>query len=484
MAGPQWSTNLLHGNASTFDTSTGHWVGNGSTQVRQVPLVKQAGTGSLGVFNGGSGFGTSQATGPLIPAKAGSRYAFNFWVLASQNVRGVDGEIVFVDSTGRQFEPAYGEKTKESTKAWTRVPDTVAIAPPDTVGVLARVNIYGVTPGELHFVDTATLEEARGSSFAVAGPLHTAGNQVYDGHGVPIRLRGFVRWGMQTGPVAPTVTPDDIAHAKAWGANIIRLPLGSQLWLSGNCHTDPNYISKVDYAVDTITGMGMYVLLDLHWNMVTYPCGPAQPYPMADSAGGIPFWTQVANRYKDNPRVGFDLYNEPHNINNSVYLNGGTVTWKSQTYHATGMQAMYNAVRSTGAQNLVFVTGQVWGNNFPPLISGFNIVYSVHAYTCPGSPPPKCTNTNPYDGSQFLKNWVTPGKTHPVFVGEFGWPQDGSGRYNGSVIAFAEQQHWGWSDFTWGNNTRSRFTLIREGAGTAYEPAPSGMPALETFPGT
>ena len=91
--------------------------------------------------------------------------------------------------------------------------------------------------------------------------------------------------------------------------------------------------------------------------------------------------------------------------------------------------------------------------------------------------------TSPYDGSTFLKNWVDPGKQVPVFVGEFGWPNPASGRYNNSLIDYAEAHGWGWVIFTWGNNTKSRFTLLSEGWGTAYEPAPGGMPALEAFPG-
>jgi aryl-phospho-beta-D-glucosidase BglC (GH1 family) len=294
---------------------------------------------------------------------------------------------------------------------------------------------------------------------------------------------------MQTGPIAPSITADDIAHAKAWGANVVRLPLGSQLWLDPSyhtCHTDPSYVSKVDNAVNIITGMGMYVMLDLHWHTIA-PCGPAKTYPMADYPNAVSFWQQVATRYKNNPLVGFDLYNEPHNITDQVWRYGGSVTWKGVTYRAAGMQQMYDAIRATGASNLVFVTGNAWGNAFPSTapITGTNIVYSPHSYTCPGNAPPRCTtSTTPYDGSTYLKNWVVAGQHYPLVVGEFGWPSPADGRYNQSLISYAEAHGWGWTIFTWGNNTNSRFTLIAEGQGTAYEPSPSGMPALEAFPGT
>jgi aryl-phospho-beta-D-glucosidase BglC (GH1 family) len=495
MSSPPWSGNLLKGDRATFDHSAGGWVGTDKVTVHRVAQPRQAGTGSLAIINTSRNIGVASASvgktsATHLPVVPGDRYAMNFWVLASVNAgRGVSGEISFLDATGHEFEPAYGMRNTDTYKAWTRVTDTVAIAPPAAKYLVVRVLIYNSAPTETHFVDTVTVAHAKGSSRNVVGPLHTSGNKVIDGNGQPIRLRGVVRVGMQTGPIAPTVSVDDISHAKGWGANIVRLPVGSQLWLDpsyGTCHTDPNYASKVDNAVNIITGMGMYVMLDLHWNTIA-PCGPAKPYAMADYPNSISFWQQVATRYKSNPLVGFDLYNEPHNISDQVWRFGGTVTWKGVTYQAAGMQQMYDAIRGTGATNLVFATGTVWGNNFPSTapLAGNNIVYSAHSYTCPGSPPPKCTtSTTPYDGSTYLKNWVVPGQHYPVLVGEFGWPSPGSGRYNQSLISYDEDHGWGWTIFTWGNNTKSRFALISEGWGTAYEPAPSGMPALEAFPGT
>jgi aryl-phospho-beta-D-glucosidase BglC (GH1 family) len=297
---------------------------------------------------------------------------------------------------------------------------------------------------------------------------------------------------MQGGPTENLPTSHDIGQAKLWGANLIRLALGEQKWPGlpqNSCHVDPAYPGKVDNAVNLITGMGLYVVLELHWVTIA-ACGPANAYPMADCNPGAcnanAFWTALANRYKNNPLVGFDLFNEPHHISTAVWRNGGKTSWKGVNYTAAGMQPMYNSVRATGATNLVFVTGTSWGNTFAGALSGTNLVYSVHSYTCPGNPPPTCITPSPaaYDGSYFLKNWVTPGKTYPIFVAEWGWPQPGSSRYAQSLITFAEQHHWGWAEFTWGDNANSRFALIvNQSAGSTYEPWPGGMPALDTFPG-
>jgi hypothetical protein len=84
-----------------------------------------------------------------------------------------------------------------------------------------------------------------------------------------------------------------------------------------------------------------------------------------------------------------------------------------------------------------------------------------------------------------LKNWVAAGKKYPVFVGEFGFPSPGNSRYAQHLISYAEAHHWGWTEFCWGDNAFSRFDLLLNGGGAGtYEPAPGGMPALETFHGS
>src|SRR6202007_1436295 len=114
-------------------------------------------------------------------------------------------------------------------------------------------------------------------------------------------------------------------------------------------------------------------------------------------------------------------------------------------WQAAGMQQMYNAVRSTGAQNLVFVSGNSWAD-LPPssayLLTGYNIVYATHLYTCPKDPPPtgKCA-TDPYNPAppgQRLDLWTPLSLTVPVVITEFGWPDENSGTFNQNVIAWAE----------------------------------------------
>jgi hypothetical protein len=232
----------------------------------------------------------------------------------------------------------------------------------------------------------------------------------------------------------------------------------------------------------------MVALLDLHFNQTKH-CAVPHQQPMADAPNSLTFWQQVAGRYQGNGLVAFDLYNEPHDISEAVWRNGGNTTWQGQTFKAAGMQQMYNTVRATGAKNLVVVTGMSWGN-LPPNngpLTGFNIAYGVHSYTCPQQPPPNCGRTplNAYDGSFFLKHWLNFAKTKPVFVTEFGWPDPFDGRYVQSLINYASAHGFGWVLFTWGDRVVGRFDLVAGtgvGTETNYQPAPVAMPALIAMP--
>ena len=399
---PPWSANLLTGDRASFDHSTGDWAGSPGAKLFHVPVPRQAGAGAVSLMNATTKVGTIYATSgntaaTYLKATPGYRYSFNFWVHGSTEKRDVAGELAFLDVKGQLVAGVFGMKIQEFRTAWVHITDTAAVAPPGARYVLARAVIYKTLPRETHFIDTATLQRAPGGANNVVGPLHTSGNRIIDGTGRPIFLRGLVRMGMQGGPVENLPSAHDIGQAKAWGADVIRLAIGEQKWPGlpqNSCHTDAAYPTKVSNAVNLITGMGIYVILDLHWNTIA-ACGPANAYPMADCNPGAcnatAFWSALATRYKSNPLVGFDLYNEPHGLTDGVWRNGGKVTWHGVTYTAAGMQQMYNAVRSTGATNLVFVTGIDWGNAFPASgpLSGTNIVYSVHSYSCPGNPPPQ-----------------------------------------------------------------------------------------------
>jgi hypothetical protein len=267
-------------------------------------------------------------------------------------------------------------------------------------------------------------------------------------------------------------------QARRWGANMIRLSVSSSQWDKLNCHYKKDYAARVDQAVRAVTSSGMVALIDLHFNTVL-PCDEPTQQMMADQSA-LPFWRDVAYRYKNNPLVAFDLYNEPHWISDEIWLHGGWVYQQTtKPFQAVGMQQMYDVVRQTGAKNLIIVTGNDWGNRLPDVrVTGTNIVYGLHVYTCPITPE-KCSSAG-MDPTHVLQRWVAPSAQVPVAVTEFGWPSPHDGWYLAKVISFAKHHRWGWIAFGWDGRTDGNFSLLSS-MSPSYQPSASGIPVLSGF---
>ncbi|MBV9411840.1 MAG: cellulase family glycosylhydrolase, partial [Acidimicrobiia bacterium] len=318
----------------------------------------------------------------------------------------------------------------------------------------------------------------------VQGPLRAVGNTIVDANGHPVVLRGIERVGFQVPGQWPAITDAEMAHAQQWGANVVRLPMG-EAPLDPTCTSQyvPNYLDTLDGVVNSITTRGMVAILDLSFDTRTH-CGKSFRWKMADT-WSIPFWQTVAAHYKTNPLVVFDLYNEPYGITPDQWRDGGQIfdgTTGVPQWTAVGMQDLYDAVRSTGAENVVTISGSGYGGSAEPILDGHairgdNIVYAAHAYTC--SDPDSasvCTSFPANRQEQLEPQWQAVGQHHPVMITEFGWPDPGDGTYNASVIRFAQAQNppWGWVAFGWDGTTTSKFGLVADLS--SYAPTPSGAP--------
>jgi endoglucanase len=471
--------NILTSDKAALDKTTGGWAGL-SASVTRVSSPHQGGTGSLkvtatptGPVNIGALSGSTKAT--LTPATPGTRYTGTAWVRGG-TARQAESIVVFYDAAGSIITFAWGPLTTEVAGTFVKLTPAVGVAPLTAAYVATGVIIYAAQTSEVHYVDTASLTATSGTAAAITGPLRTSGNKILDATGRPVVLRGVHRFGLETTAAPKGLNDADIAQIKSWGANFVRLSLAEDLWLSTSCTYDASYASAVDNVVRWTTSRGMIALLDLHFATIA-PCGTPGHRMMPD-ADALTFWSELAARYKANPLVAFDLYNEPHDVSDAVWRDGGTVTDGATTYEAVGMQQLYDVVRSAGATNLVFATGNAWGNTFPSVpLTGTNIVYAAHAYRCPQLDLADCSAVNATDPSLILNNWVTPSATYPVMVTEFGWPDHNDGTYIGNVIAYAEAHGWGWSAFAW-DASNGPFALVASVGTPLAQPTPSGMVVL------
>jgi hypothetical protein len=375
---------------------------------------------------------------------------------------------------------------------------------------------------------------------SVVGPnpnlaIHVSGNHLVDASGATVQLRGANvagldsvsvmgwspgnPWGGDTG----TPTPD-WNLIKSWGINAVRIPLNEASWLGLTCtdmggygktvingqqvqnavgttvRADPggNYQTTVLTSVDGATAAGLYVIVDLHLSAPGNACPTAQN-AMADADHAIAYWTSLATTLKIYPNVIFELFNEPfldqaplqnpsNNANNDwlALLNGsgsltsfwvaGTPNSVAQTWHTVGMQAMLNAVRATGATNVILTSTLAYSSmmggwlQYHPTdtLSPSQIGAVWHAYPGGSSYPaqvnciglPSCSAQTMND----VKGILAAG--YPVVITEFGDPVGGSSApFSQMLLPFSDANGISYLAWTWDVWPGTQFYLITNGAG-------------------
>jgi hypothetical protein len=210
--------------------------------------------------------------------------------------------------------------------------------------------------------------------------IQVSGNTLINGSGQIVIPRGVNRSGTEYRCIQNTGIFDGQSDAasvqaiKNWtNVNVVRLPLNEDCWLGLNTDTiDPayvgingaNYRSAISSYVDLLTQNGLYTMLDLHWSAPGAQQATAQ-LPMPDAEHSPAFWTSVADTFKTNPAVMFELFNEPYPDGNrdteaawTCLRDGGTCSGIS--YQVAGMQTLVNSIRATGATNVIVVPGVGW----------------------------------------------------------------------------------------------------------------------------
>jgi endoglucanase len=195
-------------------------------------------------------------------------------------------------------------------------------------------------------------------------------NRLVDGDGRPIRLLGVNRSGAEytciNGHGEFFAGPTDnraIAAMTAWRINAVRVPLNEHCWLGINGaparYSADQYREAVRAYVARLHKAGLYVVLDLHWNAPGAERAGGQQ-AMADLDHSPAFWSSVAREFKDDPAVMFDLYNEPHDVDWRCWRDG---CLQPEGWRTAGMQALVDAVRSTGAAQPLIVAAPNWGTD-------------------------------------------------------------------------------------------------------------------------
>ncbi len=240
--------------------------------------------------------------------------------------------------------------------------------------------------------------------------LHVQGNKILNSQGQQVFLRGVNRsgseyaciqgWGIFDGPA-------DNASVQAmvnWKINAVRIPLNEDCWLSINgapaAYSGATYQNAIANFVSILNQHGIYAVLELHWSAPGTNKANGQA-PMPDRDHSITFWQQVANTFKNNTAVLFDLFNEPYPSSNDDTTNGwacwrdGTTSaagsctgtaYNGSAYQVAGMQELVTAIRNVGAHNVILLGGVQYSNTlshwltYKPSDPQNNLGASWHVY--------------------------------------------------------------------------------------------------------
>jgi endoglucanase len=240
--------------------------------------------------------------------------------------------------------------------------------------------------------------------------LKVSGSQLVTAAGTDVWLQGVNIPSLEWSAKGENILRSVKEALEDWKANCIRLPMNDNFWFGrGRPPTTSNdqeaYRQIVDNVVKMVAGQGAYVVLDLH----VYH---------APTDADVAFWKDAAARYKNNPAVLFDIFNEPTGIGWPIWQKGGTVTMKQKngpptSFQSPGMQGLVDAVRSTGARNIIIAGGVGNAYDLEGVLNGYalsdptgnGIMYATHFYN-------------------WHRNWEKhflnlAGKV-PIFVGETG----------------------------------------------------------------
>jgi hypothetical protein len=332
-------------------------------------------------------------------------------------------------------------------------------------------------------------------------PLKVGKTHLVNGKGERVRLRGVnaasLEWTSDgEGHILDTVK----VAVEDWHANVIRLPLSQDRWFgkaSEQRDAGEAYRALVRRVVEAGAGRGAYVLLDLHWSDAGVWGQNIGQHVMPD-ANSLAFWKDCATAYKNHPAVLFDLDNEPHGVSWDVWLKGGAVTEPVRRpraelrFQAVGMQALLDAVRAAGANNIVVAGGLDWAYDMSGFLAGQQlsdpkgngVVYANHAYGNKGDTV-----------ARWVAKMEAAAAKVPVLVSEWGSEPRGpssagprSEQWVRQILAALHDHDWDW--VAWDMHPRAGPRLVTDwkytptpGFGVLVKDALAGKaPAKEALP--
>jgi endoglucanase len=299
-------------------------------------------------------------------------------------------------------------------------------------------------------------------------------------------------------------TNAEIDYFSSKGMKVIRVPiLWERMQPQANGAFDSNYLGLLDSVINYSTSRGLRTIIDLHnygaYRNITVGVSGGQPNSMFAN-----FWSQMATRYKGNPKVIFGLMNEP--IGSSMTA----TTWLASS------QAAINAIRQTGSTNLILVSSTYWGHpvNFVELNASVminvqdpanNFSYDVHQYLDYDGSGTHTDVLSPSDAVATLSSFTAwlKANNRTAFLSEIGVPATTAAQDSlGAMLKYMHSNAAQWDGYTYwsagpwwqnyvfgvepvnGQDTVQMKTLIANLGGSTTTTDPTTEPAPTTDPTT
>lgn len=209
-------------------------------------------------------------------------------------------------------------------------------------------------------VDPTPVSPAVQGGVSQNGRLQVIGTQLCNENGEPIVLRGMSSHGIHWFP--QFLTREIIASTAQNGANLFRVAM----YTAENGYlTNPASVKQtLVNAVDTAVSLDLYTIIDWH---ILHDNNPKD-----HTAEAVAFFREMAQRYKGNPAILYEICNEPN----------GNITWAGDVKPYA--ETVIAAIRAIDPDAVILVGSPTWSQDLhkaaeSPLNSN-NVMYTCHFY--------------------------------------------------------------------------------------------------------
>ena len=192
------------------------------------------------------------------------------------------------------------------------------------------------------------------------GRLSVSGTSLCNEQGQPVVLRGMSSHGIHWFP--QFATSQAIGNTAQFGANLFRVAMYTG---EGGYLSQPEAVkAQATAAVDAAIAHDMYVILD--WHILS----DGNPLSHIDEARA--FFSEMAERYGDEPAVLFEICNEPN----------GNVSWERDIRPYA--VEMVRVIREKAPQSIILIGSGTWSQDIHDAaahpLEGDNLMYTCHFY--------------------------------------------------------------------------------------------------------